>query len=414
MLYRSVRYWTPDIDEYNAFPQAVIEAGEDRFLFPEGGKNTGIGSLKVTVKGREKLTVDEYLAKTRTTAFLLIHNDTILYEKYYRGYNRSQISTFFSTTKSITSLLTGIAVDEGHIKSVHDAVTDYLPELKARDPHFQRLTIEHLLNMQAGLKFNESYSNPFSGMAKLYYGNNQLAFIEHLKFECEPGTRYTYNSATTAILGLVLERATGTPYAKYLEDKVWHPLGMENNASISLDDKRHRSAKAYQGLNATAIDLAKIGRLYLNGGNWNGRQIVSKAWIDKSITPAVVPVEDWAKYKDQQYQWYSDDRKCYITDSLGAYRFTDSIAARAFAEASDIPYYTVRKYADRRAGDYWVVCDLGPQFYTYGIMTQILYVDPEKKFILVRLGEDWATGDYNVVALGNLMMRGYPILERRW
>jgi CubicO group peptidase (beta-lactamase class C family) len=415
MLYRSVRYWTPDINEYKAFPQAKIEAGDDRFHFYEKEKATDWGASPVNVGGSEKLTVDEFLSKTRTTAFLIIRNDTILFEKYYRGYDRSMISTFFSATKSVTSLLVGIAVDEGLIRSVNDPVTDYLPELKTKDPHFQKLAIEHLLNMQAGFRFNESYINPFSDMAQLFYGNNQLGFIEKLKFDHEPGEMYAYNSATTALLGLVLERAVGIPYAAYLEQKIWRPLGMEYNASMSLDDKKHRSAKSYQGLNATAIDLAKIGRLYLEGGMWNGRRIVSKAWIDRSIIPAVVPLEDWKKYKDHQYHWYSDERACYITDSLGAYRFTDSIAAQTFAQTSAFPYYTVRKYNDRRAGDYWVVCNLSPQFYAYGIMTQILYVDPEKKYIMVRLGEDWATGGrYNVVQLANILMRGAPVVEKRW
>ncbi|MDR2683453.1 MAG: beta-lactamase family protein [Dysgonamonadaceae bacterium] len=415
MVYRSVRYWTPGIDEYSAFPQAKIEADEHPFRFHGREKGPDIGAAKVTLHQKETMTVDEYLAKTHTTAFLLIRNDTLLCEKYYRGYDRSQISTLFSVSKSVTSLLVGIAVDEGFIRSVHDPVTDYIPELKNKDPHFQKLTIEHLLNMQAGLQFDESYTNPLSGMARLYYGNNQLGLIEKMKFAKEPGEAYEYNSATTAILGIVLERAVGKPYAAYLEEKVWKPLGMEYPASMSLDDRKHRSAKAYGGLNATAIDVAKIGRLYLNRGNWNGKQIVSPAWIDKSIVPAVGSVEDWKKYKDHQYLWYNDERACFITDSTGAYRFTDSISARNFAEESAFKYYTVRKYQDQKAGDYWAVCELAPQFYAYGVKSQILYVDPERKFILVRLGEKWATGeDYNVIRLANRLMRQSPVEEKRW
>ncbi|MDR2804586.1 MAG: beta-lactamase family protein [Dysgonamonadaceae bacterium] len=414
-VYRCVRYWTADIDEYNAFPQAKIETGENKFRFHPGEERAELGDGKVIINKKDTITIDEYLSKTSTTAFLIIRNDTLLCEKYYRGYDRSTISTFFSVTKSITSLLTGIAVDEGFIRSVHDPVTDYIPELKNKDPYFRKLTIEHLLNMQAGLKFSESYSNPFSNMAKLYYGGNQLGFIEKLKFMKEPGEEYDYNSVTTAILGIVLERATGKSYAGYLEEKIWKPLGMEYDASVSLDDKKHRSAKSYGGLNATAVDLAKIGRLYLNGGNWNGKQIVSQTWIDKSVLPAVVGIDDWKKYKNHQYLWYNDDRACFSADSTGAYRFTDSISAWKFAEESAFKYYTVRKYEDKKAGYYWVVCDLGPQFYAYGIMSQILYIDPEKKFIMVRLGEKTAVGaGYNVVKLTNKLMWTSPVLEKKW
>ncbi|MDR1527258.1 MAG: beta-lactamase family protein [Dysgonamonadaceae bacterium] len=415
VVYRGARYGTAGIDEYNAFPQAKVETDANKFRFYRNADLPDIGATKVIMSKKDTITVDEYLAKTHTTAFLIIRNDTILCEKYYRGYDSSRISTFFSVTKSVTSLLVGIAVDEGYIKSVHDPVTDYIPELKNKDPHFRKLTVEHLLNMRAGLQFSESYLNPFSDMAKLYYGENQLKLIEKLKFAKEPGEEYAYNSVTTAILGIVLERATGKPYATWLEEKVWKPLGMEHPASISLDDKKRRSAKAYGGLNATAIDLAKIGRLYLNGGNWNGKQIVSQAWIDKSVLPAVVGIEDWKKYKDCQYNWYSDDRTCFTTDSTGAYRFTDSISARNFAEQSAFKYYTVRKYLDKKAGNYWVVCELAPQFYAYGILSQILYVDPERKFIIVRLGEKWATGDdYNAIRLANILMRTSPMVEKKW
>ncbi len=411
-FYRSVRYWTPDIDEYNAFPQAKVEAGENKFRFYLPKNSIDIGSSKVIIHKKDTLTVDEYLAKTRTTAFLIIKNDTIICEKYYRGYDKSKISTFFSVTKSVTSLLVGIAVDEGYIKSVQDPVTDYIPELKNRDPHFQKLTIEQLLNMQAGFRFNESYSNPFSDMAKLFYGSNQLGLIEKLTFSQEPGEENDYNSVTTAVLGIVLERAIGRPYAEYLEEKVWKPLGMEYDASVNLDDKKHRSAKSYQGLNATAIDLAKIGRLYLNGGNWNGVQIVSKAWIDKSTTPCIEENHMGYKYKGYQYHWYSNSRAYYKNAEGSA--FKDSLSATQFAEESGFKYYKLWKEKKNDASGYdWSVTTYGPQYYALGIMSQTLYIDPEKKFIVVRLGEKW-TDNYNAIQLANILMRKAPIVEKMW
>lgn len=420
IVYREIRYLKPEIDEYNAFPQAKIQSGEDKFHFPVA-IDTVISRLRWTriIKGDTvRISIDEYLAKSNTTAYLIIKNDTIIYEKYYRGYDRSKISTFFSVTKSVTSLLVGIAVDEGYIKSVHDPVTDYVPEFKDGDPRFRQLTIEHLLNMRAGLRFTESYTHPFKGMARLFYGSNQLSFLKKLKFQYEPGEVYDYNSATTAILGIVLERAIKRPYAEYLEEKVWKPLGMEYDASMSLDDKKHRSAKSYQGLSATAIDLAKIGRLYMNGGNWNGVQIVSKEWVEKSITPNVAENHiSGKKYRDYQYHWYSDERDWYERDSTtGAYLFNDSISALRFAEESAFKYYDVRKLENRDIpGHHWVVADFSPTFYAFGIIDQILYVDPEKKIIMVRLGEKWAN-DYKVFTVTNSLIRflKYPILEKRW
>ena len=416
-VYREVRYWLPEIDEYNAFPQAKIKSGEEKFHFP-----VAIDSFLVNVRLTQNVkgnilrpTIDEYLAKSATTAYLIIKNDTVIYEKYYRGYDRSKISTFFSATKSITSLLVGIAIDEGYIKSIHEPVTDYIPEFKEGDPRFQKLTIEHLLNMQAGLRFTESYTSPFKDMARLFYGSDQLSYLKKLKFERDPGEKYSYNSATTAILGIVLERAIKRPYADYLEEKVWVPLGMEYNASMGLDDKKHRSAKSYYGLSATAIDLAKIGRLYMNGGNWNGKQIVSKEWVEKSITPNIAENHiSENKYKDYQYHWYSMERGWYERDSTGAYLFNDSISALRFAEKSAFTYYDVRKINNTDAsGFHWVSIDFSPEFEAFGIMGQILYVNPEKKIIMVRLGKKWDT-EYNTVSLTRKLIRRYPILEKKW
>ena len=419
-VYRVIRYWTPEIVEYNAFPQAKIKSGEDKLFFP-----VAIDSFLVNVRLVERNakgdtvgrpSVDEYLGRSATTAYLIIKNDTLIYEQYYRGYDRSKISAFFSVTKSVTSLLVGIAVDEGYIKNVHDPVTDYIPELKKKDPRFQKLTIEHLLNMQAGLKFSEEYNkNPFRDITRLFYGRNQLAVIKKLKFSRDPGEIYDYNSVTTAILGIVLEKAIQRPYVAYLEEKVWKPLGMEYDASMSLDDKKHRSAKSYYGLNATAIDLAKIGQLYMNGGNWNGKQIVSKEWVEKSATPNIAENHiSGKKYKDYQYHWYSIERGWYERDSTGVYLFNDSISALRFAEDSTFVHYDIRKLKNADTpGDHWVAIDFSPEFYAFGIMSQVLYVDPEKKIIMVRLGEKWDS-DFKTVVLTRVLASRYPVLEKRW
>ena len=98
--------------------------------------------------------------------------------------------------------------------------------------------------MRTGLRFKESYAgNPFSQTAKLFYGDNVLNQIENLKFDCKPGTKHYYNSMATAILGVVIERATKLPFAIFLRDNVWIPLGMERMAFVALDDSKHRHAK---------------------------------------------------------------------------------------------------------------------------------------------------------------------------
>jgi CubicO group peptidase (beta-lactamase class C family) len=366
-------YNYPDINNYEKFPYTTINHGNSTYLFKAGNSHI-FDTLLVKGDSRTRdtvyLTLDEFLKTTKTAAFVVIRNDSILFENYYNGYERSQIMNVFSISKSVTSLLVGLAVQDGYIKSVHDPITDYIPELLDGDERFQRLTIEHLLDMRSGLKFNETYSTRFSKMAKLYYGKDQLGQIKKMKFAHEPGTVNEYQSVSTALLGIALEKVTGKEFGKYLEEKVWIPLGMEFDATWSLDDEKRRSAKAYQGLNITAIDLAKIGRLYLNEGKWNGKQIINPEWIKKSTTPNV-------NNEGYQYQWYN---KGYWYLSEGKF-FPDTISAKEIAEKSEYKYYSFEQYEGQ-----WRIIVYTDVFYAAGYLGQMLYVNPEKNLIMVRIG----------------------------
>ncbi|WP_321368781.1 serine hydrolase [uncultured Draconibacterium sp.] len=374
VITRSAKYFKADIDDYKIFPFTEIDTGNDSFSFETSNKDI-LENFVIDKNDSSSLKLDEYLSKTSTTAFLVIRNDSILFEKYYKGYDRTQFSTLFSVSKSVTSLLVGLAIDDGYISNVQAPVTKYIPELSDHSPMFGQLTIEDLLNMRSGLKFKETYSTPFSKMTRLYYGTNQIGKIKRMKFECVPGTKHNYQSISTAILGIVVENATGKELGKYLEEKIWIPLGMENKATWSLDDKKHRSAKSFCGLNATAIDLAKIGRLYLNNGNWNGKQIISEEWVKKSIIPN--------KENDgYQYQWYNFS---FMGNFKGQIYFPDSISAQAKMDTLNFDNYQILQ--DSIHNNEWWVDIYTDNFFALGIMSQVLYVNPEKNIIMVRLGE---------------------------
>ncbi len=177
VLYRAVRYGSEDIDDHKIFPTYNFAENREKFHFVEAS-NELFDTLDVRWKYKdiEYHNLDSLLGNTSTRSFLVIRNDTILYERYFRGYKRDDISTVFSVSKSVTSLLVGIAIDEGFINDVKDPVVKYISELNTADPMFQKLTIEHLLDMRSGIDFDEDYSfNPFSEIARLYYGRNQLA-----------------------------------------------------------------------------------------------------------------------------------------------------------------------------------------------------------------------------------------------
>jgi CubicO group peptidase (beta-lactamase class C family) len=243
---------------------------------------------------------DEFLASTQTTAFLIIKDDRLIYENYFNGYERDSINTSFSVAKSFASALVGIAIDEGLIDSVEDPITKYIPELQNKDSGYSAITIKNLLSMASGLRYVEE-ETPFSDDTKTYYDPNLRVVALSAIIEEEPSKRFHYNNYNYLLLGIILERATGMPVAKYMEEKLWKPLGMEAPASWSLDSDTNGFEKMESGINARAIDFAKFGRLYLNNGsNWDGNQIISEKWISAS-TSANSTSDPSTEY---QYGWW--------------------------------------------------------------------------------------------------------------
>ena len=388
--FRAIKNGNPAIDDYNVFVQDTVHNSSKVFSFAElPHEERRLNTLPVDVyfaksDTMKQMTLTEMLEYTaKPAAAIIIKNDTIIYEHYSGGLNKSSQTTVFSVTKTITSILCGIALKDGYIESVKDPVTKYIPELKKKDKMFQQLTIEHLLDMSAGLKFEESYSfNPFSKIAELYYGDNTLKTICSMKFISTPGERYHYDSMTTAILGLVIERATGIPYAKYLSDNVWQPLGMEQSATISLDSKKHHHAKSYAGLTTNVRDLAKIGRLYINNGNWNGLQIVDSAYVERSHSKNVVGKNNGT----YSYSWYwgtYDHKKFDDMDSLYDY----------YKSVPDVEVCGANR--SRTTGKYKAILHRGG-FWAYGLYGQVLYVNPQKNIIAVYLGGDRIEDYYNI------------------
>ena len=336
----------PNIFSFERHVHDTIANGDHPFRFPVASKRADwIDTLHFFTQGKyyKNITFPEAInTKSNTQGVLIIQNDSIVYEKYWGDMTSDRLATVFSVSKSITSLMCGIAVDDGYIHSIDDAVTEYLPELKKKDPMWQKLTIRHLLDMRSGLDFSDTYSATLKdlkrlhAMAKLNYGHNTMKQIRGLKFRCEPGTEHRYESMTSQILGVVIERASGRRFADYLSEKVWKPLQMESPALVNIDSRRHGVAHSFGGITLTMRDLAKIGRLYLNGGVWEGRRIVSEAWVRQSTE-------------------YNTDNEGY---HFNWYNLSNEGASKA-------------KY---------------PGYYAVGIAAQVLYVNPYKHLIMVRIG----------------------------
>jgi len=177
-----------DINDYKKFPSLEIEKGEYSFDFYTLEKNkVFITPDKFTIE-KKWSSFEEFLEKKKAVAFLVIRNDSIIYENYFAGYNDTSVVTIFSAAKSFVSALMGIAISEGYISGTDEPITKYIPELTNLD--FEKITIEDLLNMRSGIKYNEGYFNPFAEMPKYYYGKNILKYIKKLEVKEEPDKNY--------------------------------------------------------------------------------------------------------------------------------------------------------------------------------------------------------------------------------
>jgi CubicO group peptidase (beta-lactamase class C family) len=259
--YRVIRYNFPEIDNYKIFPNRAVSKSAQPFHFNSTRAfSSRLDSLTAVVDNKA-IRLEEFLRESKTVAFIVIKDDVIVYEKYFRGASESTLVNSFSVTKSVVSALVGIAISEGHIRSVDQTVADFLPEF--RDKAYGKVTIRNLLQMTSGIAFSFNGWSPFADNAQFYYGSDLRGQVSKLRAAKPQGTEWKYKESDPQMLGLILERATGMTLSRYLEEKIWHPLGMEFDASWSLDSKEHGVEKAFCCFNARARDFAKLGVLYL-------------------------------------------------------------------------------------------------------------------------------------------------------
>lgn len=337
-LSRFAYYNFANITDYKIFPSRTAHSDSAKFVYPVSVKPKYPKKLTV---GTVDVTFEDFLRNNKTVAFIIIKDDSIHYENYFNGYSQESVAASFSMAKSVTSILIGCALDDGLIKSIDEPIINYIPEMKHAD--VANVTLKELLNMRSGIKFNESYVNPFGDAANYYYGQNLRKAVYKRKLEREPDTQFNYISGDTQILGLILDRvlsAKNKTITSYLEEKLWKPMGMEYDATWSLDRKKDGLEKTFCCLNARARDFAKLGRLYLNKGNWNGKQLVSKAWVEESTRPDSGPTAE----KGYKYQWWLGNN--------GA-------------------------------------------FSAQGILGQFIYIFPKKNLVIVRLGEKYGNTDWD-------------------
>lgn len=282
----------PGIEEYKKMPNREMAIAEPQ-PWPE---SKGFGTHQLSE------TEEAYHVQNQSVSFLVIHHDSLLHEQYWEGFGPEDISNSFSMSKSIVSLLCGIAIDEGHIESVDKEVYRYMPQY---DYELGReMRIEDLLTMSSGINFDESYLNPFAFPAKANYGDNLELLVNEYKVTEQPGKYYRYQSGTTQVLAFLVAGLTRTKLTDYASEKVWKKIGAETPALWSLDSEGGFE-KAFCCINATARDFARIGKLYKDHGRWNGEQIVDSAYVAASVSPpGTLNASDDSPCEIYGYQWW--------------------------------------------------------------------------------------------------------------
>lgn len=274
-----------------------------------------------------------------THAFLLIRDGRILYERYWDGYDSLRLSGSFSAAKSIISLLVGIALDEGLIRSLDQPAGDFLPHFQSNG--LEKVRIRDLLTMSSGTNYDESDQGYFSLNASGYYGDDEEYLVSRMKRKEEPGIYWSYRSGDTQVLGLIVEKVFGKSISALVAERFMGPMGAERESLWLLDGGRNHE-KAFCCFNGVTRDYARFGQLVLNGGSWNGRRIVSESYVKAAVSPAR----------------YLKDRT---------------------EDDAPVDYYGYQ---------FWIVNHRGLTAYAMnGLFGQYVFILPEKNAVLVRLGE---------------------------
>jgi CubicO group peptidase (beta-lactamase class C family) len=264
---------TASIDDYTFFENKTINIGKSKAWPLHKNYNK--------TPATEKLL--ELHKSQGTVAYLIIKNDSILFESYYDGYNEDSKSNSFSMAKSYVSGLLGKAIMDGYIKSIDQPVSDFFPQYK--EGLGAKVTVGDLASMASGSSWKESYYSPFTITTRAYFGTELEKAILGLTTVEVPGKSFKYASGDTQLLAMVIEKATGKKLYNYLSESFWAPLESENQALWQIDSETNDMVKAYCCVASNAKDFARFGKLYKDHGKWNGQQVLDSAFVAKSVRP---------------------------------------------------------------------------------------------------------------------------------
>jgi CubicO group peptidase (beta-lactamase class C family) len=282
-------------------------------------------------------TLNDYFERNPVTALLIAQGDTVLLERYQYARQPEQRFTSFSMAKTVIAMLIGVALNEGRIRSLDDLAQVYAPELQGTE--YGNTPLRHLLTMSSGVQFREEYDGQddsarlsratFGGQSE---GGASVAKLFNHRI-ATPGQRWYYASAETFVLAVVLRQATGQDIATYFSDKIWKPLGAEQEATWLVDTSGQEVG--YMGFNATLRDYGRLAMMMARSGVAQGKQLVPAVWVQEMTTAHFLP--------SRTGRWFG------------------------------YGYQT------------WIFPDLDGTYAFQGVRGQAIYVDPSRQLVMVHL-----------------------------
>lgn len=271
------------------FPVHVVKAAGNTHPLPKG-KPLNLPEAEI----------EAFMAAQKVAGMMVLQDGKVRLERYALGFGPNGRWTSFSVAKSFTSTLVGAAIRDGHIKSVDDPVTRYIPELAGSG--YDGVSVSQLLTMTSGVKWNEDYTDPNSDVAQMYAKpaptgvDPTVAYMRTLPRESAPGEKWVYKTGETNLIGVLVTKATGKPLATYLTEKVWHPLGMQSDAYWMVDPSGQEIGGCC--LSVSLADYARIGQFALNGG----KGVVPDGWFAQATAAKAQTGRPGFGYG---YQWWT-------------------------------------------------------------------------------------------------------------
>ena len=297
-------------------PVTGIDHAADNDLSRGSLKNAGFDSVRIHAM-TQAIAQQEY---PNIHSVLIVKNKKLVYEQYFPGedeiwgtsigkinHTKDSLHDVRSISKSVLSACIGIAIAQGKIKSEDQKVWDFFPEYsELNSGEKSNLTIRHLLTMSSGLEWNENipYTDPANSEIQMDNSDDPIHYVLSRPLVATPGTTWNYNGGCTQVLAAILFKVSGMEADTFANQYLFKPLGISTFFWTKLTAKAGRKSvpAAASGLRLRPRDMAKIGILYMQGGRWKGKQIITEQWVKGSHTHQAARPEVGA-YRYQFWTW---------------------------------------------------------------------------------------------------------------